>query len=166
MSTTWHTAWQNQDVVVYKGGDNEVDRLPGQDIKRVIFVYQGRGESPGDLLYAVAELPDDWVLFPADTGFAGRVNFERQKFWEERACVYWVNEAHAKLPGKFRRSRWFVPSTVPPFARIPRVELASFVDAWPIEGPHTWEQRKWMRIQRGRAFTSSNESTPPPKLRA
>ena len=162
MSSNWHTAWQNQDIVVFKG-DTAVDRLPGQDIKRVIFVYLNRGESPGDLLYAAVEMPQDWVLLPAESGFAGRVNFERQKFWEAHHCVYWINVNNARLPTRFRRSRWLLPTTVPPYARVPIDDMGDAIDQWTLEGPETWEQRKWMRIQRSRPFTSASAKATPPR---
>jgi hypothetical protein len=30
--------------------------------------------------------------------------------------------------------------------------LASLVERWPLQGPQTWEQRKWRRIARNRPF--------------
>jgi hypothetical protein len=35
---------------------------------------------------------------------------------------------------------------------MPRAELASLIDHWPVEGPQTWDQRKWRRIERNRPF--------------
>lgn len=166
MSSTWHTAWQHHEIVVYKS-DAEVDRFAGKDIQRVIFVYQNRGETPGDLVYAAVELPEDWLLLPAETGFSGRVNFERQSFWEEKACVYWVPASQAPLPARFRRGRWLLPGTVPPFARVPKSQMGAALDTWPLDGPQTYEQRKWLRIQRSRPFTSASaaDKQPSPKVR-
>lgn len=163
MNTPWHTAWQGPDVVVFRD-DHEVDRFAAAQIERVIFVYRGRGDTPGDLLYAVVELQDECVLLPAETGFAGRVNFERLTFWGERQCVYWVPESKASLPARLRRSVWLLRPGAPSYARVPRSELASRIEQWPLEGPQTWEQRKWMRIALSRPFAGLNPSTQPGEL--
>src|ERR1700754_686564 len=97
MKSSWRTAWQGQDIVVFRN-EAEVDRLHAPDIERVVLVHRGSGDSPGDLVQAVVEIGDSCLIFPADTGFAGRVNFERQVYWAERGCVYWVNESRAPLP--------------------------------------------------------------------
>jgi hypothetical protein len=151
MSTPWHTAWQGPDVVVFRN-DVEVDRFVAAQIERVIFVHRGMGDKSGDLLFAVVELPDEHILLPADTGFAGRVNFERLSFWAEKQCVYWVPEQKATLPTRLRRSLWLLRPGTPSYARLPRAELAARIEQWPLEGPQTWEQRKWMRIALGRPF--------------
>src|SRR5205085_11617510 len=44
MSNTWRTAWQGQDIVIYRD-ETEVDRVTAGDIERVVFVYTGTGES-------------------------------------------------------------------------------------------------------------------------
>lgn len=151
MRTSWHTTWHGQDIVVYRD-DIEVDRVPAGQIERVLFLHRGDGETPGDLSYAVVELEHECLVFAADTGFAGRVNFERHAFWADRACVYWVSQARAVLPVRLRRGRWFMPSSAPLFVRLPRAELAPLIDSWPLKGPQTWEQRKWRRIERSRPF--------------
>jgi len=156
MSNTWRTAWHGQDIVVYRD-ETEVDRVTAGDIERVVFVYTGTGESPGDLQHAVVETHEDCLIFPAETGFAGRVNFERQMFWAERACVFWVNESRAPLPLRLRRSRWFLGLTHPVFTRVPRAELAPLIERWPLQGPQTWEQRKWRRIERSRPFARADD---------
>lgn len=102
MRTTWRTAWQGQDIVVYRE-DQEVDRVSALEIERVVFVHRESGDSPGDLQYAIVELAEECLVFPDYTGFAGRVNFERQAFWAERGCVFWVGDSHASLPGRLRR---------------------------------------------------------------
>src|SRR5438045_4683349 len=104
MSNTWRTAWQGQDIVVYRD-ETEMDRVTAGDIERVVFVYTGTGESPGDLQHAVVETHDDCLIFPAETGFAGRVNFERVDYWAARGCVYWVQQSHAPLPMRLRRGK-------------------------------------------------------------
>lgn len=161
MRTTWRTAWQGQEIVVYRE-DAEVDRVNAQDIRRVVFVHRGAGNSPGDLLYAIVETADEALVFPDYTGFAGRVNFERQAFWAELGCVYWVGDGHAALPARLRRGRWMLRAAGPSFARLPRVELAPLIETWPLEGPQTWEQRKWRRIENSRPFAHSA----PGRLRA
>jgi hypothetical protein len=158
MKTTWRTAWQGQDIVIYRE-DEVVDRVSGQAIERVVFVHRGAGDSPGDLLYALVETAEDVLLFPDFTGFAGRVNFERLAFWAERGCVYWVSDRHAALPAGLRRGRWLLRSAGPQFARRPRAEFAALIDGWPLQGPQTWEQRKWQRIENSRAFPPSAPGT-------
>ena len=161
MKTQWRTAWQGQEIVVYRN-EIEVDRLHSGQIERVVLVHRADGASPGDLLHAIVVLGDDCVIFPADTGFAGRVNFERQEFWAERACIYWVASSRASLPWRLRRGPWFLRSSGPAYTRVPRSELLPLIDAWPLQGPQTWEQRKWRRIENSRPFATNDES----KLRA
>ncbi|RQP24839.1 hypothetical protein [Piscinibacter terrae] len=151
-SNTWRTAWHGQEIVVYRD-EAEVDRIHASQIEKVIFVYEGGGESPGDLRHAIVETADDCIIFPADTGFAGRVNFERVDYWAGRGCVFWVHHSQAPLPMRMRRGRWWLRmSAGPAYARVPRSELASLIDHWPVEGPQTWDQRKWRRIERNRPF--------------
>jgi hypothetical protein len=151
MGAHWNTAWLGQDIMVYRDGE-VVDRVRASDIERVVFVYANAGDTPGDLQYAVVELPEEYVIFPAETGFAGRVHFERQTFWQGRDCVYWVSAQRAPLPMRHRRGRWFIRRSTPAYLRLPRVELAPVIEQWPLEGPQTWEQRKWQRIERSRPF--------------
>jgi hypothetical protein len=158
MSNSWRTAWQGQDIVVFRD-EAELDRVNASQIQRVVFVYEGSGESPGDLLYAVVETADDCLILPAETGFAGRVNFERVDYWAARGCVYWVHQSRAPLPMRLRRGRWWLRlSAGPAFARLPRTELSPLIEHWPLEGPQTWEQRKWRRIERSRPFGGRDES--------
>jgi hypothetical protein len=150
----WHTAWVGNDIVVYRNGE-AVDRVPSDDIRRVMFVYRGEGQNPGDLAYALVELPDEFVIFPPDSGFAGRVHFERQSFWLQRACVFWVSEATATLPSRLRPfGWWFRRHANIAFRRVARSELASSVEGWPLEGPQTWQQRKWRRIESSRPLAN------------
>ena len=86
MKSSWRTAWQGQDILVYRN-EAEVDRLHAPDIERVVLVHRGSGDSPGDLVQAVVELGDSCLIFPADTGFAGRFNFARLGFGAEMGCV-------------------------------------------------------------------------------
>jgi hypothetical protein len=149
MKANWRTAWQQQAIVVWRD-EVEVDRIDTAQIRKVVLVYQGLGDSPGDVIGALVRLADDWVLLPAATGFGGRVHFERQAFWAERACVFWVAEARAALPARWRRNRWLPRSAEPTFARAPAAELDDLVERWPLEGPQTWEERKWQRIEDNR----------------
>ncbi|MDP9045999.1 MAG: hypothetical protein M3O01_14450 [Pseudomonadota bacterium] len=163
MKASWRTAWQGQDIVVYRN-EAEVDRLCAADIERVILVHRGSGATPGDLVQAIVEAGDSVLIFPVDTGFAGRVNFERQAFWADKACIYWVNESRAPLPLRLRRGRWLL-SAHPVFTRVPRSDLAEILAQWPVQGPQTWEQRKWRRIEQSRPFAPPPESAPA-RLRA
>jgi len=161
MRNTWRTAWQGQDIVVYRD-DDEIDRLNALQIQRIVFVHRNAGDSPGDLLYAIVELEEECLIFPDFTGFAGRVNFERQAFWAEKGCVYWASDTRAALPMRLRRGRWFLRAAGPAFARVPKIEIGPLVEKWPLHGPQTWEQRKWRRIENNRPFAS----TGPGRLRA
>jgi hypothetical protein len=163
MSTPWHTAWQGPDLVVFRD-DAEVDRFAAAQIERVVFVHRGHGDRPGDLLYAVVELADECVLLPADTGFAGRVNFERLAFWAEKQCIYWVAEGKASLPARLRRSVWLLRPGAPSYTRVPKSELAPRIEQWPLQGPQTWEQRKWLRIANSRPFAGLTPNTQPGEL--
>ena len=67
-----------------------------------------------------------------------------------------VNQALPTSPVTFKLLE--VPSSrlsSPSYARVPRTELSSLLEQWPLEGPQTWEQRKWRRIERSRAFTTA-----------
>ncbi|HXD06786.1 MAG TPA: hypothetical protein VN680_12085 [Burkholderiaceae bacterium] len=151
----WHTAWQGHDIVVFRNG-LEVDRIHASDIRRVIFVQSGEFLTAGDLECAVVELDDQFVVFPADTGFAGRVHFERQSFWDSRACIYWVSGCSGSLPSDCMRRRGFTfLRRVPRYARIERTRLAPVVESWCLEGPQTWDERRWSRIKSQRPFTNS-----------
>jgi hypothetical protein len=164
-NSCWRTAWHGQDIVVYRD-DTEIDRVGAPRIERIVFVYSGNGESPGDLLHAVVQTAEHFLIFPADTGFAGRVNFERVDYWAERGCVYWVHQSQAPLPLRLRRGRWWLRMAAPHYTRMARDELASLVEHWPLEGPQTWEQRKWRRIERSRPFTKASKAESERRARA
>jgi hypothetical protein len=151
----WHTLWQGSDIVVQRDGV-DVDRVHSPDIHRVVLVYRGAGESPTDLAYALVELADEYAVFPADSGIAGRLHFERQAFWRERECIYWVSEATAGMPARLRRGNWLFGRSRLGYMRVPKVELQTLVERWPLEGPQTWDERKWERIERSRPFSSSS----------
>lgn len=153
MKTTWRTLWQQHDIVVYRD-EIEVDRLAAAAIVRVYLVHRGSGDSPGDVLRSVVELEggEGYALFESNTGFAGRVNFERQAFWRDRHCVHWVAAADASLPWRLRFSAWRGNAASRAFRRVAREELAGHVASWRSSGPQTWEERKNHRIGRSRPF--------------
>ena len=91
-------------------------------------------------------------MFEPETGFAGRVNFERQPFWQERRCIYWVAAPIASLPWRLRLGAWRGEANKRAFRRLGRDELAGCVEGWQREGPQTWEDRKRRRIERSRPF--------------
>lgn len=155
-SSQCHTAWQGPNIVVERDG-TEIDRVHAPDVHRVVIVYRGSGDTPSDLSYAIVELDDEHVIFPATSGIAGRVNFERQAFWSERNCIWWVSEAKVGAPAPLRRGAWRFGRTKPGYLRLPKSELASLIDSWPLEGPQTWEERKWQRIERSRPFATPSE---------
>jgi len=47
--------------------------------------------------------------------------------------------------------------TSPVYTRVPRAELAALIERWPMQGPQTWEQRKWRRIERSRPFAPAED---------
>ncbi len=153
MKPTWRTLWQQRDIVVYRD-EVEVDRIAADRIARVCLVYRGSGDFPGDVVHSVVELEGDegYVLFESNTGFAGRVNFERQSFWRERACVHWISAARAVLPWRLRFASWRGDAAACAFRRLSRDELAGHVGRWQLEGPETWDERKRRRIERTRPF--------------
>lgn len=147
---TWRTVWQQQDIVVLRD-EVEVDRLAADRIARVVFVCSGGGDTPGDIERTVVELADGagYLVFEAETGFAGRVNFERQAFWAEKQLVYWVGIADAAWPWRLRLRTF---GGREPLRRIARGDLEGVLDQWPLVGPQTWAERKQRRIDRHRPF--------------
>ena len=153
MKNTWRTLWQQRDIVVYRD-EVEVDRIAADRIARVFLVYRSSGDFPGDVVQSIVELAGDdgYALFESNTGFAGRVNFERQAFWRERACVHWVQAARAVLPWRLRFASWRGDAAGRAFRRLSHDELAGHVDRWQLGGPETWDERKHRRIERTRPF--------------
>lgn len=151
------TRWAGQELLVLRN-DEVVDRIAAADIRRVILVCE-HGDSPSDLSFAVLDVGADHVILPAESGIAGRVHFERQSFWTERACVYWTSSAQAPLPRALRPGLWLLRRHRPGYVRVPSAELAPLVEQWPLEGPQTWEQRKWAHI-------AASRSLPPAKTQA
>jgi len=163
MRTQLHTAWMGMDLVVTRDDGQEVGRIAASEIERVVLVCKGAGETPGDLVYAVIETPADAIVVPADTGIAGRVHFERQAFWADRDCIYWVSESQAALPRRLRPGLWMLRRARPGYMRVPRSEVAAAIEQWPLEGPQTWEQRKWDRIVKRRMLTPLDHQMPRPQ---
>jgi hypothetical protein len=151
MKPQLQTRWQAMDLIVSRDG-REIDRVAASDIERVILVYLGRGDTPGDLAYAVLRTREHDLLFPPECGIAGRVHFERQLFWSERRCVYWAPLAKAALPRKLCPGLWILRQHKPAFVRLPREELQPMIAQWPLEGPQSWDERKVARIARARPF--------------
>ena len=158
MKTNWRTLWQQQSIVVYRD-EIEFDRLAVDRIGRVFLAYRGAGDSPGDIDMSIVEFDDDaegFALFEARTGFAGRVNFERQAFWQARACVYWVPAASVSLPWRLRLGGWRGEASGRAYRRVARAELEACLGAWVLEGPQTWEDRKQSRLERSRPFGATS----------
>lgn len=138
------TRWEGTDLVVLRN-DEVADRIAAADMRRVILVCNG-GDTPADLEFAVIETATDHVLLPADSGVAGRVYFERQPYWTERSCIYWVTGRHAPLPRHLCPGIWLLRRHRPAYLRLPASELTPLIEHWSLEGPQTWEQRKWAQI--------------------
>lgn len=152
------TRWEGNDLLVLRN-DEVADRIAAADIRRVILVC-AHGDTPSDLSFAVIDAGADHVILPAESGIAGRVHFERQAFWAERACIYWVDAARAPLPRALRPGVWLLRRHRPGYLRLPSAEMAPLIEQWPVEGPQTWEQRKWARIAAGRSLPPAKNRPP------
>ncbi len=153
MGALWHTLWQGQDIAVFRD-EVEVDRVAAAEIERVFQLHRGSGDMPGDVVQVLVELGETCLLFGAETGFASRVNFERQAWWAERACVHWLSQSRAPLPLRLRTGHGLLRLSPPPFARVPKADMAATLASWPIQGPQTWEERKRRRIERAQPFST------------
>lgn len=156
MKTTWQTRWLHNDIVVSRD-EKEVDRFAADRIERVFFLHRGAGDTPGDIGLTVVEFADEYALFEPQTGFAGRVNFERQAFWQSRGCVFWVAAASAPLPWRLRLGGLaglarLGHSQRTAYRRLPRRDFEAQVNNWPLDGPQTWDERKLWRIEKARPF--------------
>jgi len=80
-------------------------------------------------------------------------------FWAERDCVFWVPERAAALPLRLRRGGGWLGLARPAFKRMARAELEGVLANWPLEGPQTWDARKWLRIHRNRPFAALELTT-------
>jgi hypothetical protein len=138
------TRWDGADLLVQRKQE-VLDCVGARDIERVILVCDG-GDTPAALQFAVIQTATDHILLPADSGIAARIYFERQTYWTMRACIYWVTGPHAPLPRHLLPGIWLLRRHRPAFMRLPVSELAPLIEQWPMEGPQTWEQRKWAQI--------------------
>ena len=153
LTARWSTLWAGDDIVVLRN-DVEMERLHAPAIRRVIFVQCAghAGEAAGQLSFAVVELTDDFLVLPADTGIAARVNMERPAFWADKACLYWGDELSARLPASCLARRGLSLTRHPCMRRVPRADFAPLVEHWLLEGPLSDEQRRWLAIERARPF--------------
>ncbi len=152
------TRWEGDELLVLDG-DRVIDRLGAREIQRVIMVCDG-SDSPSDLAFAVVETAAEHLVFPPGSGIAGRVHFERHAFWAQRNCIYWASAARAHLPRQLRGGVWPLRRHKPGYLRLPLGELAAAIGSWPLEGPQTWEQRKWARIAANRSLPPAGRRPP------
>ncbi len=145
---TLDTRWEGNDLLLLRN-EHEFDRIRAGDIHRVILACRG-GDTPSDLRFAVIETTSEFIVLPPASGIAGRVHFERQNFWMARPCVYWVDERRVSLPRRLLPGVWLLRRPEPGYARVPHEDLAAVIEKWPLEGPQSWEQRKWAHIVRAR----------------
>ena len=152
LTARWSTAWAGDDIVVLRN-EVEIERVHAPDIRRVVFVHAvGHGDDAvGELSFALVEC-DDFLVLPADTGFATRVNFEREAFWSRKACTYWSDELTAHLPAHCLARRGLSLTRQPCVRRLPHAELAPLVEHWLLDGPQTYEQRRWLALERAQPF--------------
>ena len=85
------TRWEGEALLVRRD-ERLLDRIAAADIRRVILVCDG-GDTPSDLSCAIIDLGAEHVILPADSGIVSCVHFERQGFWMQHPCVYWVESA-------------------------------------------------------------------------
>ena len=146
------TYWRADEIVVTQG-DGPIDRLRASDIQRVTLVHTGEGESPGEVRAALFEMAERAVLLGAASGIAGRVLFERQAYWAQRNCIYWVGERRVSWSSVLGEPRWpLVRPRVPMRRTLTLAAAASLIDRAEVTGPHTWDERKRHRIERRRPF--------------
>jgi hypothetical protein len=127
--------------------------LRASDIERVTLVHAGEGESPGEVRAALFEMAERAVLLGAASGIAGRVLFERQAYWAQRNCIYWVGERRVSWPSVLGEPRWpLMRPRVPMRRTLTPAAAASLIDRAEVTGPHTWDERKRHRIERRRPF--------------
>ena len=153
------TRWEGTDLVVLRN-QQVTDRIAAADIRRVLLVCRG-GDTPADLDFAIIETATDHVLLPADSGIAACVYFERQSYWTERSCVYWVTGRHAPLPRRLCAGVWLLRRHRPAYLRLQASELAPLLEQWPLQGPQTWEQRKWAQITSKRHLAAVTKNIAP-----
>jgi hypothetical protein len=149
---TVSTCWRADEIVVTQGGEL-VDRLRAGAIERVTLVHAGEGESPGEVRAALFEMTDRVVVLGAASGIAGRVLFERQAYWSQRNCIYWVDQRRVAWTSVVGEPRWpLVRTRVPQHRTLTPAAAASLLERAQVTGPHTWNERKRHRIERRRPF--------------
>ena len=147
MKPVWRTCWQQHDIVVLCD-DREIDRIAGDRIDAVHFLCRGAGETPGDIEQAAIRLDDgSWIVAGAETGFAGRVNFEREAFWARKACVRWITGPRATLPMRLR-----LGGRSQAWRRLEADALTDAASAWESARCESWAERKRRRIEESRPF--------------
>ena len=54
----------------------------------------------------------------------------------------------------------------PRYGRVPRADLDALVDQWLIEGPCSWDERRWQRFERSVPFAhiDTRRDTMPSRL--
>lgn len=146
------TCWRGDEIVVTQGGQ-PIDRLRAGRIDRVMLVHAGDGESPSEVRVALFHTAGRAVLLGAESGIAGRVLFERQAYWTQRRCIYWVAERSVDWTSIFGAPRWpFARLHLPQHCTLTSTAVATLLDRAVPSGPHTWDQRKQLRIDRRRPF--------------
>ncbi len=135
--------WEGAQLLVCRNGA-VIDRVGADEICRVILACRG-GDTPSHLDFALIDTGAEHVLLPAASGIAAPVYFERQAWWTERACIWWLTTRHAPLPRRLYGGVWLLRRHQPAFMRLAADELGPLVAQWPLEGPQTWEQRRWAR---------------------
>jgi hypothetical protein len=80
------------------------------------------------------------------------VLFERQAYWSQRNCIYWVSERSVSWSEIQAESRWPFSRHLPQHRQLTPAAARSLLDASDVTGPHTWDQRKQHRIERRRPF--------------
>ena len=73
MRTNWRTAWQQQAIVVWRD-EVEVDRLEADRIRKVVLVYEGSGDSPGDVIGALVRVLQRKPGIPGSGNLSGCSN--------------------------------------------------------------------------------------------
>jgi len=150
--TPVRTCWRADEIVVTQGGEL-IDRLRASEIERVTLVHAGDGESPGEVRAALFEMADRAVVLGAASGIAGRVLFERQAYWSQRNCIYWVDQRRVYWPAVLGEARWpLARARVPQHRTLTPAAAASLFERAEVTGPHTWDERKRHRIERRHPF--------------
>ena len=154
-------AWCADEIVLSRAGE-VIDRLPADAIVDVTLVHAAGGDSPGEIRAAIFELPDRTVMIDASCAIASRVLFERQDYWSARGCIYWISERLVRWPQSGGASRWPFAQQAPPLhCQWTSAAAESVLKRCDRSGPHTWGQRKQVRIDRQRPFPAAAGAATP-----